>query len=116
VPIVTVSHKGSSAEAVLETLRRELPAIVSEALACPEEPYDGELRPGDVNLRFVPALPAEEGLDYVLEIRTRWTQARGENVQARADEIRASLERLGLERFGVWIELPQAAWSQNVTR
>jgi hypothetical protein len=116
VPIVTVSHKRSAAEAVLETLRQELPAIVSEALACPEEPFDGELRPGDVNLRFVPALPVEEGLDYVLEIRTRWTKSRGENVKARSDEIRDALENLGLERFGVWIELPQAAWSQASPR
>jgi hypothetical protein len=112
VPIVTVSHKGSAAEAVLETLRRELPTMISQALACTEAPFDGELRPGDVNLRFVPALPAEEGLDYVLEIRTRWTQERSQNLEERTDQIRDALERLGLERFGVWIELPPAAWSQ----
>ena len=113
MPIVTVSHKGSAAEAVLETLRRELPAIVSRALECPEEPFDGNLRPGDVNLRFVAALPDQEGLDYLLEIRTRWTQSRRDNLEARSDEIRDALEQLGLERFGVWIELPQAAWSQE---
>ena len=112
VPIVTVSHKEAAAEAVLETLRRELPAIVSKALACPEEPYDGELRPGDINLRFLPALPLQESLDCVIEIRTRWTHSRGENLQSRSDEIRDALDRLGLERFGVWIGLSHAAWSQ----
>jgi hypothetical protein len=112
MPIVTVSHKGSAAEAVLETLRRELPAIVSRALDCPEEPFDHELRPGDLNLRFLPALPDQEGLDYLIEIRTRWTQSRREDSAARSDEIRSALQGLGLQRFGVWIELLQAAWSQ----
>ena len=112
MPIVTVSHKSSAAASVLEDLRRELPEIVSRALACPEEPYDGNLRPGDVNLRFVVALPHEEALDYLVEIRTRWTQSRSENLQERSDQIRAALAKLGLERFGVWIELPPAAWSQ----
>jgi hypothetical protein len=112
VPIVTVNHKGSAREAVLETLRRELPVIVSEALACPEEPYDGELRPGDVNLGFVPALAVDEGLDYVLEIRSKWTQERSQNLEERTEQIRGALEKLGLVRFGVWIELPPAAWSQ----
>jgi hypothetical protein len=115
VPIVTVSHKNSAAEAMLETLRRELPAVVSEAVACPEEPYDGHLRPGDINLRFLAALPLDEGLDYLIEIRTRWTQSRSENLQERSDGVRAALEGVGLQRFGVWIELPKAAWSQ-VTR
>jgi hypothetical protein len=115
VPIVTVSHKGSASEALLETLRRELPTIVSEAVACPEEPYDNDLRPGDVNLRFLPAQPPTESLDYVVEIRTRWTQSRSENLQERSDQIRNALDSLGLERFGVWIELPEAAWSQRVS-
>ena len=112
MPIVTVSHKGSAAEAVLETLRRELPAIVSEALDCPEEPYNGHLLPGDVNLRFVAALPPSEALDYLVDIRTRWTQSRSENLDERSARVREALGRLDLERFGVWIELPPAAWSQ----
>jgi hypothetical protein len=112
VPIITVSHKGSATEAPLETLRRELPAIVSRTLDCPEEPFDRNLRPGDVNLRFLPALPDQESLDYLVEIRTTWTQSRRENLKERSGQIRAALEKLGLERFGVWIELLEAAWSQ----
>jgi hypothetical protein len=110
VPIITVSHKGSAARPVLELLRRELPAIASEALDCPEEPYDGHLLPGDVNLRFVSAL--DEGLDYLIEIRTRWTKSRAENVQERSDRVRDALQGFGMENFGVWIELPEAAWSE----
>jgi hypothetical protein len=112
MPIITLSHKASAAEAVLETLRRKLPTIASKALDCPEEPFDGDLRPGDVNLRFLAALPAQESLDYLVEIRTRWTQSRSENLEERSDEISGELRKLGLERFGVWIELLQAAWSQ----
>jgi hypothetical protein len=97
---------------VLETLRRELPEIVSEALACPEEPYDAELRPGDVNLRFVAEL--EGGLDYLIEVRTRWTRSRAENVQERSDHVRDALQGFGVENFGVWVELPEAAWSEVI--
>jgi len=112
MPIVTVSHKESAGTSVLDDLRQELPDIVSQALDCPEEPYDGQLRPGDVNLLFSATLSREEGLDYLIEIRTRWTQSRSENLQRRSDQIRAALTGLGLERFGVWIEIPHAAWSQ----
>jgi hypothetical protein len=112
MPIVTVSHKKSARTSVLEDLRRELPRMVSQALDCPEEPYDGHLRRGDVNLRFVAALPREEGLDYLVEVRTRWTQSRSENLQERSDQVRVALANLGLESFGVWIEMPLAAWAQ----
>ena len=111
MPIVTVSHKASAAESVLDDLRLQLPEIVSRALDCPEAPYDGHLRPGDVNLRFVAAL--EDGLDYLIEVRTSWTRSRSENLQGRTDEVRAALAKLGLTSFGVWIEIPSAAWSQT---
>jgi hypothetical protein len=110
VPIVTVSHRASAPESVLEDLRSRLPEIVSRALDCPEEPYDGQLRPGDVNLRFVAAL--DGGLDYLIEVRTSWTRSRSENLQERTEEVRGALAKLGLASFGVWIELPPAAWSQ----
>jgi hypothetical protein len=51
-------------------------------------------------------------ITYVLEIRTRWTRERNQNLGDRTDAIRDALKKLGLERFGVWIELPPAAWSQ----
>jgi hypothetical protein len=112
MPIVTVSHKTSATRSGLERLRRELPALVSDALACPEEPYDGELRPGDVNLRFVAALPPDEGLDYLVEVRTKWTKSRDEDLQVRSDRLATALTSLGVERLGVWVELTAGAWSQ----
>ena len=112
MPIVSVSHKRSAPAEPLELLARELPEIVSQALACQEEPYDRELRPGDVNLRFLPVLGDREGLDYLLEVRTGWTESRKANLQERSDRITAALEALGLVSFGVWLEIPEAAWSQ----
>ena len=76
MPIVTVSHKVSATTSDLDQLQQKLPVLVSEALACPEEPYDGCLRSGDLNLRFLAALPSDEDLDYLVEVRTKWTPSR----------------------------------------
>ncbi len=112
MPIISVSHKRAAPADLLELLARELPEIVSQALDCPEEPYDRELAPGDVNLRFLPVLADGEGLDYLLEIRTSSTASRRTNLQERSDRVKDALEALGIARFGVWIEIPEAAWSQ----
>ena len=112
MPIISVSHKRSAPADLLELLARELPEIVSKALDCPEEPYDRELAPGDVNLQFSPVLADGEGLDYLLEIRTSSTASRQANLQERSDRVKDALEALGLRRFGVWLEIPEAAWSQ----
>ena len=90
-----------------------MPEIVSRALECDEEPYDGRLKPGDVNLKFAPVLPAGEALDYPIEVTTSWTKSRGDNLQARSDRIEAALGELGLTNFGVWLELPPEGWSQR---
>jgi hypothetical protein len=112
MPIVTVSHKVSATTSDLDQLQQKLPALVSEALACPEEPYDGCLRSGDLNLRFLAALRSDEDLDYLVEVRTKWTPSRSEDLQERSDRIAAALAGLGLQRLGVWIELAAGAWSQ----
>jgi hypothetical protein len=113
VPIATVSHKASAPREALRRLRETLPVLVAEAVACPEEPYDGDLRAGDVNLRFLAALSEEEALDYVIEVRTRWTETRSTSLDERAERVRAGLSDVGLERFGVWIETPAAGWAQD---
>ena len=113
MPIVTVSYKASAPETQLDTLRTALPEIVSRALECDEEPYDGRLKPGDVNLKFAPVLAAGEALDYLIEVTTRWTRSRSDNLQARSDRIEAALAERGLTNFGVWLELPPAVWSQR---
>ena len=112
MPIVVISHKAKAPAAPIERLRSELPVLVSRALDCPEEPYDGKLQPGDVVLRSLAALPRDERLDYLIEIRTRWTESRSENLQERSDELREAVAKLGLTGFGVWIELVDGAWTQ----
>jgi hypothetical protein len=112
MPIVVISHKARAPAAPLERLRSELPVLVSHALDCPEEPYDGKLQRGDVVLRSLAALPPDEPLDYLIEIRTRWTESRSENLQERSDELRAAIATLGVTDFGVWIELVDGAWAQ----
>jgi hypothetical protein len=113
MPIVTVSHKDSAPSEVLRSLRAKLPAIVSKAVACDEEPYDGSPQAGDVNMRFLPALSTDEALDYLVEIRTRWTESRATDLDERVARIRRELSELGVENFGVWLETPPAAWDQS---
>jgi hypothetical protein len=112
MPIVVISHKAEASAESLERLRAELPVLVSRALDCPEEPYDGNLEPGDIVLRSLAALPREERLDYLIEIRTRWTESRSENLQERSDELREAVAAFGFTGFGVWIELVDGAWAQ----
>ena len=54
MPIVEVIHDPQIAAARLQTLAEALPHAVSLAVECPEEPYDGMLQPGDVEVRFRP--------------------------------------------------------------
>src|SRR5262245_2082557 len=113
MPIVTVSHKDAAPAGVLKSLRASLPTIVAEAVGSVEEPYDGRLKRGDINMRFLPALSTDEALDYVVEIRTTWTDSRSANLEERVARIRRELSESGLENFGVWIEIPPAAWDQD---
>jgi hypothetical protein len=113
MPIVTINHKEAAPLAELEKLRQDLPEIVSRAVECPEEPFDGTLKPGDINLLAVASLAPTEALDYVVEIRTRETDSRIANLQERAGAISSALAALELHNFGVWIELHRAAWAQR---
>src|SRR6059058_5224955 len=96
MPIVTVSHKEAASLTELGELRRALPEIVSRAVECPEEPYDGELKRGDINMIVSASLAPSERLDYVIDIRTRRTDSRSGNLQERSEAIRSALEALGL--------------------
>jgi hypothetical protein len=69
---------------VLRKLAEMLPHAVSVAVECPEEPYDGDLRP------------------------------RAEDLQDRADDLCEAIEEAtGLAQAGVYLSLPVAAWSQS---
>ncbi len=92
-----------------------LPHLVSQAVECPEEPYDGDLQPGDVEIRFRRLGPLDRsGLDVVVEVRSKWFESRAADRQERTDRLHAALaSATGLREFGVYLSLPVAAWSQG---
>ena len=91
-----------------------LPTAVAEAVDCPEEPYDGRLGPGDIELRFVAKGPHDRGeLRCLIEVTTGWFESRARNRQERSDAIgRALEEQLAMHGFGVLLLLPACGWSQ----
>jgi len=92
-----------------------LPHAVSVAVECPEEPYDGDLQPGDVELRFRPRGPFDiSGMDLVVEVRSKWFESRAANRQERVDGLCAAVEEVtGPADVGVYLSLPVAAWAQS---
>ncbi|WP_052863106.1 hypothetical protein [Streptomyces niger] len=102
-------------EATLRDLAAVLPHLVSQAVECPEEPYDGDLQPGDVEIRFRRLGPLDRsGLDVVVEVRSKWFESRAADRQERTDRLHAALaSATGLREFGVYLSLPVAAWSQG---
>jgi hypothetical protein len=113
MPIITIHHKAAAPLPELGMLRERLPDIVSRAVECAEEPYDGKLKAGDINILATASLATTEDLDYIIEIKTGTTNSRLANVQERADAMSSDLEALGLRNFGIWLELSQAAWGQK---
>jgi hypothetical protein len=115
MPLVEVTYASTVPESRLRELGSVLPHLVSLAVECPEEPYDGELRPGDVEIRFRPLGPLDRsGLTVVIEIKSKWSTSREANRQARVDALHADVRAAtGLVDFGVHLSLPRAAWSQG---
>jgi hypothetical protein len=69
VPLVDVTYAPGTTEDQLLNLARTLPHAVSLAVECPEEPYHGDLKPGDVDLRFHARERLDSGgLDLVVEV------------------------------------------------
>ncbi|ONM47244.1 hypothetical protein [Nocardia donostiensis] len=115
MPLVEVTYAPVVTESVLRELGAVLPHLVSEAVECPEEPYDGDLQPGDVEIRFRQLGPLDRcGLDVVIEVRSKWTESRETNRQERVDTLHQAIETaIELRDFGVYLTLPVAAWSQG---
>ncbi len=92
-----------------------LPDAVSVAVACPEEPFDHPLAPGDVDVRLRPRGPYDlGGLDLVVEVRSTWFASRAADRQERCDRLRDAIaEAIGTTSVGVYLSLPVAAWSQG---
>ncbi|MFJ4191833.1 hypothetical protein [Kitasatospora sp. NPDC089509] len=115
MPLVDVTHAPTVPEALLRELGAVLPHLVSLAVECPEEPYDGDLQPGDVEVRFRPLGPLDlSGLPLVIEIKSKWFASRAADRQERVDTLHANLRAAtGLDDFGIYLSLPVAAWSQG---
>ena len=115
MPLVVVTHGPAVPEEHLLRPSRSLPHLVSAAVQCPEEPYDGALRPGDVETRFHDGGRYDGvGLDLVVEVRSTWTASREADRQERCDRLRAAIvEDAGTDSVGVYLSLPVAAWSPD---
>jgi hypothetical protein len=115
MPLVEVTYAPDVPEQTLRDLGEVLPHLVSVAVECPEEPYDGDLQPGDVELRFRRLGPFDRcGLDVVIEVRSKFFESRAANRQDRVDLLHESIEKAtDLDDFGVYLSLPVAAWSQG---
>lgn len=61
MPLGEVTYAPSAPETMLRELASVLPHLVSEAMQCAEEPYDGALRPGDVDIHFRQFGPFDRG-------------------------------------------------------
>ena len=115
MPIVEVTLGPRVDDSAIDRLRGVLPEAVSLAVECPEEPYDGELKPGDVELHFRPVGPHDlSGLDVLIEVRSKWFASRAENRQERTDQLCSAVaESVSGLAIGVFLTLPVAAWSQT---
>lgn len=114
MPLIDVTYDASVNEEVLRRLGELLPAVVGEAVECPEDPSAGPEQPGDIEIRFRKKSPLDVGdLNVVIEVRAKFFEHRVQDRQRRADLIRDRLSRLPLGQVGVWLVLSEGAWSQN---
>jgi hypothetical protein len=117
VPLIDVTYDGTVDENVLHRLGELLPAVVGEAVECPEEPSAGPEQPGDIEIRFRRKSPLDVGdLDVVIEVRTKLFDHRLRDKQRRADLILDRISPLPLGQVGVWLILAEGAWSQHEVR
>ena len=116
MPLIDVTCGARAGDAVRSRLAEVLPAAVSIAVACGDEPYDGNLQPGDVLIRFHDAGPFDRfDLDVLIEVKSKFFADRAEARQSGADAILAAAQAaLGSDcQIGVYLTLPVAAWSQT---
>ena len=114
VPFIEITYDRTVGTEVLRQLADRLPDVVSEAVACPEEPWTGPPEPGDIEIRFRERSPLDVGeLSIAIEVRTKLFASRVEDKQRRADLLRDRLADLDVGRIGVWLILSEGAWSQG---
>ena len=113
MPLVKVySHPSVTAEQ-RSSIAAALSTAVPEALACAEEPYDGTLKPGDLNLVMSSELTDLGALSVVIEVQTRDYQSRAADRDERAAVIRRAVEEAYAGSVGVWLVLVTGGWSQT---
>lgn len=115
MPLIEVTHRADVPDAVLLALARELPHLVSLAVACCGEPYEPPLGPGDVELRFHPLGRFDiSGVDLVIEVRSKFFDDRATDRQRRADQLLDAVAPLvGKRSVGVYLTMPVASWAQR---
>ena len=115
MPIVEVTCSSRIDDESLARLAKLLPHAVSVAVECPEEPYDHDLQPGDVEIFFRPRGPPDvSGLDVLVEVRSKWFESRARDRQERCDRLCVAItDVLGATNVGVYLSLPVAAWAQS---
>src|SRR5690606_26603244 len=116
MPIVDVTCSDRVSSKTKRALGDRLPELVSEAVECEAEPYDRQLRPGDVTLRFHDFGPWDRtGVDILIEVKSKWFDDRARNRQDRADTILHGLTDLAADEIfvGVYLTMPVAAWAQS---
>lgn len=115
MPIVDVAYQSRITQDQLRTLAATLPHAVSLAVECPEEPYDGDLRPGDVVIRFQQRSSCDTAdLDLLIDVRSKWFATRAEDRNERCERLRdAILDAMGPLSVGVYLSLPIAGWAQT---
>ena len=114
MPLVEVTYAAHVSEAQLLRLLDAVPHAVSLAVECPEEPHDGDLKPGDVEVRTRPLGPYDaSGLDVVVEVRSKFFESRVRDRQQRCDGLLDRLAEASGLSVGVYLTLPVAAWAQS---
>lgn len=115
MPLIDVTYDSSVSGDLLRRLGEVLPAIVSEAVDCPEEPWIGPLALGDVEIRFHAKNAFDVGeLNCVIEVRTKLFASRERDKHRRVDLIRERLaSTVEIGRLGVWLILDEGAWAQS---
>ncbi|NKY86881.1 hypothetical protein [Nocardia veterana] len=118
MPLVDITCAHRVTDDATRRLVAELPHIVSVAVACADEPYDGCLQPGDVLVRCRAAGPFDRfDLDVLIEVHSKWFPDRAADRQRRAEQIHDAAVRLLPAGYlvGVYLSLPVAAWAQTET-
>jgi hypothetical protein len=115
VPLIDVTYDSTVSDDSLRRLGEILPAIVSEAVDCPEDPWIGPNSDGDIEIRFRSKSALDVGgLKCVIEVRTKLFPSREQDKHRRSELIRHRLSStVELGKIGVWLILSEGAWSQT---